>query len=198
MLVTHQLQYLPSADEVVVVREGRLAERGPYQALVQRGVDFHQFEQAAAAEGAEDASSAGDASSALSAAGDDSAEEAEGSRRRAAAGAAGAGSPQPVMSGPRDSAIELQSRGQAPGGEADEGDTAGSMPDASGGICAAAETAGAVFSDVLLDSPTAAGGSSQPAGGEGSRRSSRDLTVSGRGCLQMWALSGAPLKPAVE
>eukprot|EP00887_Chlorella_sp_A99_P003460 scaffold7.g3460.t1 len=44
ILVTHQLQYLGSADWVVVVRDGQLAEQGTYQALVARGVDFHQFE----------------------------------------------------------------------------------------------------------------------------------------------------------
>lgn len=45
MLVTHQLQYLPAADEVVVLRDGRVAERGTYRQLLARGVDFHQFEQ---------------------------------------------------------------------------------------------------------------------------------------------------------
>ena len=45
VLVTHQLQYLPSADEVVVLRDGRVAERGTYRQLLARGVDFHQFEQ---------------------------------------------------------------------------------------------------------------------------------------------------------
>lgn len=44
MLVTHQLQYLPAADEVVVLREGRVAERGTYRRLVAKGVDFHQFD----------------------------------------------------------------------------------------------------------------------------------------------------------
>lgn len=43
--MTHQLQYLPSADEVVVLRDGRVAERGTYRQLLARGVDFHQFEQ---------------------------------------------------------------------------------------------------------------------------------------------------------
>ena len=45
VLVTHQLQYLPSADEVVVLRDGRIAERGGYGQLLAKGVDFHQFEQ---------------------------------------------------------------------------------------------------------------------------------------------------------
>ncbi len=45
VLVTHQLQYLPAADEVVVLRDGRIAERGGYGQLLAKGVDFHQFEQ---------------------------------------------------------------------------------------------------------------------------------------------------------
>lgn len=43
VLVTHQLQYLPSCDLVVVMHEGSIAQVGTYQALVDRGVDFHQF-----------------------------------------------------------------------------------------------------------------------------------------------------------
>ncbi|GAB4815546.1 hypothetical protein N2152v2_002592 [Parachlorella kessleri] len=44
VLVTHQLQYLEAADCVVVVRDGRIFERGTYRELTARGVDFHQFE----------------------------------------------------------------------------------------------------------------------------------------------------------
>lgn len=44
ILVTHQLQYLPAADEVVILNEGRIVDRGSYSELVGRGVDFHQFE----------------------------------------------------------------------------------------------------------------------------------------------------------
>lgn len=44
VLVTHQLQYLPAADVVLVVRDGRIAERGSYDELSARGIDFHQFE----------------------------------------------------------------------------------------------------------------------------------------------------------
>lgn len=74
-----------------------------------------------------------------------------------------------AMGAPKDSAIELQLRGAQAAGDASAGSAAGdaaaaaggasaeaggsSMADASGGVCAAAETA-AVFSDVpLLDSP---------------------------------------------
>ena len=53
MLVTHQLQYLPAADTVLVLRGGRLAEQGSFQELVARGVDFHQFEHQEA-DGVED------------------------------------------------------------------------------------------------------------------------------------------------
>ena len=44
ILVTHQLQYLPDADVVVVVKDGRISEIGGYDDLVEKGVDFHQFE----------------------------------------------------------------------------------------------------------------------------------------------------------
>jgi ATP-binding cassette, subfamily C (CFTR/MRP), member 1 len=44
ILVTHQLQYLPAADQVVILNEGRIVDRGSYSELVGRGVDFHQFE----------------------------------------------------------------------------------------------------------------------------------------------------------
>jgi ABC-type glutathione transport system ATPase component len=50
VLVTHQLQYLPAADQVVALRAGRLAEQGGYQELLARGVDFHQFELKKAAQ----------------------------------------------------------------------------------------------------------------------------------------------------
>ena len=43
ILVTHQLQYLESADVVVVIKDGRIAEQGSYAALIEKGVDFHQF-----------------------------------------------------------------------------------------------------------------------------------------------------------
>ncbi|GIL43241.1 hypothetical protein Vafri_1038 [Volvox africanus] len=43
LLVTHQLQYLPSADLVVVMSGGAVQHVGTYDDLVARGVDFHQF-----------------------------------------------------------------------------------------------------------------------------------------------------------
>ncbi|KAL6768590.1 hypothetical protein ACKKBF_B11340 [Auxenochlorella protothecoides x Auxenochlorella symbiontica] len=57
VLVTHQLQYLPAADVVIVLQDGRITHTGPYAALLAAGVDFHQFERQARA--AEAAGSAG-------------------------------------------------------------------------------------------------------------------------------------------
>lgn len=168
-----------------MLREGRLAERGPYRALLARGVDFHQFEQQPLSDDEAASPTAPAAPAAGAAAGeDDSAEEAEGGRRGGAAQ-----QQQAAAMGPRDSAIELQSRGQA---GAEGGAAAGSMPDASNGTCAAAETA-AVFTEVpLLDEgggagapqagaqPPSAGAQLQDGGGGGSQRSSQgglDLKV---------------------
>jgi ATP-binding cassette subfamily C (CFTR/MRP) protein 1 len=44
ILVTHQLQYLPASDAVIVVKGGRIVEYDTYESLVSKGVDFHQFE----------------------------------------------------------------------------------------------------------------------------------------------------------
>lgn len=44
ILVTHQLQYLAAADLILVMKEGRVIDRGTYGELSSRGVDFHQFE----------------------------------------------------------------------------------------------------------------------------------------------------------
>lgn len=61
ILVTHQLQHLPSADYVLVMREGRVAERGTYEQLVRAGINFHQFEVASDLEAeSEDDSEHGD------------------------------------------------------------------------------------------------------------------------------------------
>jgi ATP-binding cassette subfamily C (CFTR/MRP) protein 1 len=158
VLVTHQLQYLPSAHHVVVLREGRVAEQGSYADLVARGVDFHQFEaepaEAAAANGQDDSSGGKrDASGGRGSQGDkqpqrrsgegggDSAEEGEGGRRHN-----GTVVPTgPLVAG--DSAAELEASN---GG----GNTASSN---AAGLCAAAET-GAVFSEVpLLDSAEGGG-----------------------------------------
>lgn len=40
ILVTHQLQFLPSADVVVVLSGGRISQVGSYRALVAAGVEF--------------------------------------------------------------------------------------------------------------------------------------------------------------
>ncbi|KAF5828549.1 hypothetical protein DUNSADRAFT_17458 [Dunaliella salina] len=43
ILVTHQLQYLPSADKVVVMADGQISEMGTYDELTAKGVDFGQL-----------------------------------------------------------------------------------------------------------------------------------------------------------
>ena len=43
VLVTHQLQYLPAADLVIVVDGGKIIESGSYGDLIDKGVDFQQF-----------------------------------------------------------------------------------------------------------------------------------------------------------
>jgi len=47
ILVTHQLQYLGAADVVMVIKDGRITEMGSYKELIEKGVDFDQFELAA-------------------------------------------------------------------------------------------------------------------------------------------------------
>lgn len=44
MLVTHQLQYLPLADLILVLEGGRLAACGTYSQLTAQGVQFQHFE----------------------------------------------------------------------------------------------------------------------------------------------------------
>ncbi|KAK9813623.1 hypothetical protein WJX73_000516 [Symbiochloris irregularis] len=43
VLVTHQLQFLPNADTVMVMRDGHIDELGGYQELIDRGVEFKQM-----------------------------------------------------------------------------------------------------------------------------------------------------------
>ncbi len=43
VLVTHQVQFLPEADMIVVVQGGRIAAQGGYDELVASGVDFRQL-----------------------------------------------------------------------------------------------------------------------------------------------------------
>ncbi|KAL4446696.1 hypothetical protein ABPG77_007940 [Micractinium sp. CCAP 211/92] len=152
ILVTHQLQYLPAADHILVLRDGRLAERGSYDELVARGVDFHQFEVASAPTSEEEegpkASAAGEAANhgggaSAVATHNHSAEEQEGVRRSA--------EQQP----------ESPSNGALANGVPDsDGWADGQQVAAAGGdaICVAAETA-AVFTDVpLLDEQAASDG----------------------------------------
>ncbi len=57
LLVTHQLQYLPDADVVVVMEGGRVQHVGSYQELTARGVDLHNYVQE---EGEEEADEEGE------------------------------------------------------------------------------------------------------------------------------------------
>ena len=41
--VTHQLQYLPHADHVLVLDSGRIAARGSYAQLASQGFDFQRL-----------------------------------------------------------------------------------------------------------------------------------------------------------
>lgn len=40
VLITHQLQYLKSADEIVILQEGEILGQGPFEALQKSGLDF--------------------------------------------------------------------------------------------------------------------------------------------------------------
>ncbi|PSC76242.1 multidrug resistance-associated 1 isoform X1 [Micractinium conductrix] len=172
VLVTHQLQYLPAADRILVLREGTLAESGTYHELVARGVDFHQFavsapSSAASEAGDEEAAAGGTCLGGTAAGQDDSAGEAEGQRR-------GGGSELAALSAAQrgvllsDSAIELQTRGKgsaaaaATAADGAAADAAAAAAVASSGICVAAQTGGAVtvFTDVPLHDG-AAGGAGQ-------------------------------------
>ena len=42
--VTHQLQYLPRADQVLVLDHGRIVAQGSHAQLVAQGINFHHFE----------------------------------------------------------------------------------------------------------------------------------------------------------
>ena len=43
ILVTHQLQYLQEADEILLLRQGKVMERGNFPYLLQNGTDFSAF-----------------------------------------------------------------------------------------------------------------------------------------------------------
>jgi len=40
IFVTHQHQFLPYADSIVVIRDGKITHQGSYSELVSQGVDF--------------------------------------------------------------------------------------------------------------------------------------------------------------
>ena len=40
VLVTHQLQFLPGADKIVILSQGRISQSGTYQQLVDAGIEF--------------------------------------------------------------------------------------------------------------------------------------------------------------
>ena len=44
ILVTHQLQYLPHADIILVLEGGRISARGSHAELCQQGIDLHSFQ----------------------------------------------------------------------------------------------------------------------------------------------------------
>jgi ATP-binding cassette subfamily C (CFTR/MRP) protein 4 len=43
VLVTHQLQFLPRADKIILLKDGCIQTQGTYSQLVQEGVDFSQY-----------------------------------------------------------------------------------------------------------------------------------------------------------
>ena len=43
ILVTHQLQYLQEADEIIVLKNGKIQERGDFGDLLKNGMDFSAF-----------------------------------------------------------------------------------------------------------------------------------------------------------
>ena len=44
ILVTHQLQYLPQADIILVLEAGRISARGSYAQLTQQGIDLRSIQ----------------------------------------------------------------------------------------------------------------------------------------------------------
>ena len=54
ILVTHQLQYLQEADEIIVLKQGKVEERGSFQHLLKNGMDFSSFLAQAGEEEKED------------------------------------------------------------------------------------------------------------------------------------------------
>ena len=43
VLVTHQLQYLQDADEIIVLKSGKIEDKGSFQHLMKNGMDFSAF-----------------------------------------------------------------------------------------------------------------------------------------------------------
>ena len=44
ILVSHQLQFLPQADQIIVMKLGKIVEMGTYEELKQKGVQFSEFD----------------------------------------------------------------------------------------------------------------------------------------------------------
>jgi ABC-type multidrug transport system fused ATPase/permease subunit len=55
ILVTHQIQFLPEADEIIMMADGTITKQGTYQELIDQGVAFQQVQVSYDAEHQQDA-----------------------------------------------------------------------------------------------------------------------------------------------